>query len=133
MKFRTQYTEPVINAEHGFPVTETDGSQNESVSQLVRRFANQGIVVPPVEFEPETQGDLAEMLAGLRDELTERDDFDLADAAIALAEAEQISSMLKEKLNSATTPAGSQKKEQEEPKSANTADVANGNAANKPQ
>lgn len=116
MKFRTHYTEIILDGEKGFPPTETDGSQNETVSQMVRRFTRQGLVIPPVSFEEEKESDVEEMLQGLRDDITESDDFDLADAALVLAEAKEVTAELQKIIAAKTTPKA--EKSQEEPKKA---------------
>lgn len=116
MKFRTQYTEIILDAEKDFPPTETDGSQNETVAQMVKRFTSSGIVIPPAVFEEEKEEDVEAMLRGEKDDLTEADDFDYADAALALAEAEEVTAELKKILAAKTTPKA--EKSQEEPKKA---------------
>lgn len=116
MKFRTHFTEVILDAEKDFPPSETDGSQNETVAQMVKRFTSQGIVVPPVSFEDEKETDVEEMLRGDKDDLTESDDFDLADAALALEEAKEVTEELKKIIASKTTPKA--EKSQEEPKKA---------------
>lgn len=116
MKFRTQYTEIVLDPEGKFPPTETDGSQNETVAQMVKRFTSSGIVIPPAVFEEEKEEDIEAMLRGEKDDLTEADDFDFADAALALKEAEEVTAELKKILAAKTTPKA--EKSQEEPKKA---------------
>lgn len=116
MKFRTAYTEVVLDAEKDFPPSETDGSQNESVAQMVKRFTSQGLVIPPVSFEEEKEEDVEAMLKGEKDDLTEADDFDLADAALALEEAKQVTAELEKILAAKTTP--KTEKSQNEPKTA---------------
>ena len=120
MKFRTQYnydSATMACLEHVSGVSETDVSQNETLSQLIRRFTAQGLVIPPVEFQPEKPEETEQMLNGELDDITQSDDFDLADVSEALAEATEIVSNLRDKENKAKDTAVSQSPQDEANKS----------------
>lgn len=119
MKFRTHYNfsaELDLDPEKGFPSSETDASQNEDLSQLIRRFVSQGLVIPPVHFVEQTEEEIDEMLNNDAPDVND-DDFDLADASETLAEAQKIIQNLQKKQDSTpSTPKA--EKAQEEPKTA---------------
>lgn len=119
MKFVTHYNfDPAVMLamEHIDGPSETDGSQNETLSQMIKRFTSQGLVIPPVQFAEETEQDVEEMLQGQRDDITQDGDFDLADASAALVEAQEIIANLRDKKTQADSSTPEVEKTQEEPK-----------------
>lgn len=127
MKFRTQYnydSATMADKEVVLGPSETDKSQNETLSQLIKRFTAQGIVIPPAEFVPEKPGEEEAMLNGEYDDITQSDDFDLADVSAALTDAQEIISNLRNKQKEpSSTP--TVQKQQDEPNKGSNADVAN--------
>lgn len=127
MKFRTQYNydnATMADKEVVLGPSETDKSQNETLSQLIKRFTAQGIVIPPAEFVPEKPGEEEAMLNGEYDDVTQSDDFDLADVSAALTDAQEIISSLRNKQKEpSSTP--TVQKQQDEPNKGSNADVAN--------